>query len=79
MCQKPGMFLRLSSARTSANARHMFLEPLGPSCLAMKSLTDGCVAMPAIAAPMAARPAIALRRIAADIVAGTSNRNVSEW
>lgn len=70
MCQKPGMFLRLRSANSSARTRHMFFEPLGPRYLVVKSLTDEILEMPATAAPIAARPAIALRRVAADIVIG---------
>ena len=68
MCQKPGMFLRLRSANSSARTRHMFFEPLSPTYLVVRSLTDDRLEMHATAAPIAARPAIGVRRVAADIV-----------
>ena len=71
ICQKPGMFLRLSSAKNSARTRHIFFERLGPKYRATKCLTFERLATPTTAAPIAAKPAIALRRIAADILRDT--------
>lgn len=67
ICQKPGIFLRLSKARNTANARHMCFDPFGPRCFPMNSFTDGRVARLATAALTVAMPATALRRVTADI------------